>query len=133
MAPKTANPAGDSGAREGFDEIRDRVGALITPVAQSRQAVCAEIIGDDQASALGITARGPAPVLKLCRLLDEAGIAADMALEAYRGPMLCLRIRSIAEGAAISVDEGRSSFCRWKAFSRAAVSPSMRQTGRGAP
>lgn len=97
------------------------------------QVICAEIVGIDCASAEGITAHGPAPVLKLCRLLIQSGIGAATPLEAYRGPVLCLRIRSIGEGAALSVDEIRTAFCRWKAFPSAAGSPSMRQTGRPAP
>jgi hypothetical protein len=59
----------------------------------------AEIVGDDTAVALGVTAHAPAPVLKLCTLLIEAGHDPAMPLHAYRGDMLCLKVRSIGEGA----------------------------------
>jgi len=72
------------------------------PPAQSFQTATraplrAELIGSRRCSAVGITATGNAPVLTLCRRLIE---------EAYRGTTLCLRVRSIGEGARLTVHEG---------------------------
>jgi hypothetical protein len=66
----------------------------------------AELIGINQASWQGITVNGRrAPVLSLCRALIAAGHDPSTPLEAYRGDVLCLRVRSIGEAAALSVDE----------------------------
>jgi|SRR6516225_8804485 len=79
------------------------------------QAISAELIGSNQASAAGIVAIGHAPVSKLCRRLIEAAHNPDLPLEVYRGTTLCLRVRSIDEGAALSVEDdenGRPRFVR---------------------
>ena len=72
-----------------------------------RQAIRAELIGSNACSALGITARGHAPVLSLCQLLIEGGHDPKRALLAYRGDTLCLWVRSIVEGAALAVEDDR--------------------------
>ena len=66
-------------------------------------AIRAELIADDSCSALGMTVRGPAPVLALCRLLVEAGHDPATPLEAWRGDVGCLRIRSIGAAAALRI------------------------------
>ena len=68
----------------------------------------AEIIGDDRATCNGLEAQHNAPVLALCRKLVAAGHDPATPLEAYRGEVLCLRVRSIGEGAKLTVDETRS-------------------------
>jgi len=70
-------------------------------------AIRAELIGSNACSALGITARGHAPVLSLCQLLIEGGHDPKRALLAYRGDTLCLSVRSIVEGAALAVEDDR--------------------------
>jgi hypothetical protein len=79
-----------------------------------KQAIRAELIGSNACSALGITARGHAPVLALCQLLIEAGHDPDRPLLAYRGDTLCLRVRSIAEGAALAVEDDRRGTPRFR-------------------
>jgi hypothetical protein len=69
------------------------------------QALRAIIIGSNQAEANGVTARGHAPVLALCRALIEAGHDPNTSIEAYRGATLCLKVRSIGEGARLTVKE----------------------------
>jgi ribosomal protein L19 len=59
----------------------------------------AKLIADESCSALGITVRGPAPVLALCRRLVEVGHDPATAIEAWRGDVLCLQIRSIGQAA----------------------------------
>ena len=66
-------------------------------------AIRADLIGSDCCSALGVTARGTTPVLVLCRLLVEAGHDSATPLEVWRGDVLCLRIRSIGEGATLRI------------------------------
>ena len=59
----------------------------------------AELSGSDTCSAAGITARANAPVLAMCRHLVAAGHDPATRLEAYRGDVLCLTVRTIGEGA----------------------------------
>jgi hypothetical protein len=72
---------------------------LVTQISPVR----AEIIGSDTATALGISVKAYAPVLELCRALISAGIDPSAPLEAYRGAILCLRVRTIGEGARVTV------------------------------
>ena len=83
----------------------------------SIQAIRAELRGSDCCSALEITAYGTTPMLKLCRLLVEAGHDPGTPLEAWRGTTLCLRVRSIGEGAQFTVEDdrrGRPRLRRWR-------------------
>jgi hypothetical protein len=63
----------------------------------------AELIGSDE----GLSARGYAPVLKLCRNLVTAGFNPARRLEAWRGETFCLRVRAIGEGARLTVADDR--------------------------
>ena len=65
----------------------------------------AAIAGRNRAEANGISVIAAAPVLALCRKLIAAGVDPAEPLEAYRGDVLCLRIRSIGEGASLGVQE----------------------------
>src|SRR5262249_52986218 len=55
-----------------------------------------------------------APILALCRALIEAGHDPATPLEVSRGSTLCLRVRSIGEGAKLTIDENQS--CRFALF-----------------
>jgi hypothetical protein len=86
-------------------------------VPRPQAAIRAELIANDCCSALGMTARGPAPVLSLCRQLIEAGHDPATPLEAWRGDVLCLRVRSIGKGARLTVEDdrlGQPRFRRWR-------------------
>jgi hypothetical protein len=74
------------------------------------QALRAELAGSDQCAAAGITARGAAPVLRLCRLLIAAGHDPRRRLEVYRGAVLALRVRSIGEAAALEINSKGTRF-----------------------
>jgi hypothetical protein len=79
-------------------------------------SIRAELKGDTCA-AFGITGHGSAPVLALCRELVSAGFNSAAPLEAWRGEILCLRVRSIGEGAGLTVEDdrhGRPRFRRWR-------------------
>src|SRR5262245_59321999 len=80
-------------------------------------AIRAELIDSDRCSALGMTERSSAPVLALCRRLVEAGHDSATPLEAWRGDVLCLRIRSIGEAAQLTIEDdqrGRPRLRRWR-------------------
>jgi hypothetical protein len=81
---------------------------------EAGRAIRAELIGSNACSALGITARGHAPLLALCQLLIEAGHDPNRPLLAYRGDTLCLRVRSIVEGAALAVEDNRHGTPRFR-------------------
>jgi hypothetical protein len=70
-------------------------------------ALRAEIIGCDSCEAEGHAVRAAAPVLAMCRKLVEAGRDPATPLHAYRGDMLCVKVRSIGEGARYTVEDNR--------------------------
>jgi hypothetical protein len=72
----------------------------------------AQLRGDDTAEACGLTIRNSSPVLALCRRLIEAGHDPSTRLEAYRGDVLCLSIRSIGEAANLTVSPHSVGFVR---------------------
>jgi hypothetical protein len=73
----------------------------------SQAPIPATLIGSDRCEAEGLSARGYAPVLDLCRVLVAAGYSPACPLEAWRGETLCLRVRSIGEGALLTVADDR--------------------------
>jgi len=94
-------------------------------------ALCADLAGSDVCTAPGIIARSYAPVLALCRRLIEAGIDPHRPLHVYRGDTLALVVRSIAEGARLTVGDnrlGHPRFVRYRPRSDGAA-PHMRQNG----
>ena|SRR5436305_11340895 len=63
----------------------------------------ATLIGSSRCEALGITARGSAPVLAFCRALVAAGHNPQRPLHVYRGDVLALVVGSIGDGARLRV------------------------------
>jgi hypothetical protein len=88
--------------------------------ALSQTPIRATLIGSNCCEALGITARGRTPVLDLCRALLKAGHDPRRPLHAYRGDELALRVRSIGEGAKLTIkeDRARPRFVAWEPFPR---------------
>jgi hypothetical protein len=72
----------------------------------------AELADHDRCSAAGISCRAYAPVLEICRKLIEAGHDPAAALHAYRGPTLCLIVRSIGEAADLEIGDDPPRFRR---------------------
>jgi hypothetical protein len=66
----------------------------------------AEIFGFDRCEAEGHTVKASAPVLAMCRELIAAGFDPGRPLQAYRGNVLCLKVRSIGEGAMLDCQDG---------------------------
>ena len=82
----------------------------IVAITVEAQAIFAELIGSNTCTAAGITVVDHAAVLALCRALVTAG-------HAYRGDVLCLRVRSIGEGARLTIEDdrhGRPRLRRWR-------------------
>jgi hypothetical protein len=63
----------------------------------------AELIDSNECTAGGLTMSGRAPVLALCRQLIAGGHDPGSPLEVWRGPVLCLHVRSIGEAARLRV------------------------------
>jgi hypothetical protein len=73
---------------------------------------------DDRSShrctALGLlSAACDTPVLRLCRMLVAAGHDPSEPMEVYRGEVLALTVRSIGEGAKLTVN-GSTRFARYR-------------------
>jgi hypothetical protein len=93
----------------------------ITPLEAARKPfefpIIARLCRSDTCNAEGITVRSHAPVLAMCRELISAGYDSTRVLEAYRGDMLCVRVRSIGEGAKLTVKDNRfgtPTLHRWR-------------------
>jgi hypothetical protein len=100
-----------------------------SPSSASRivAVVRAELNGSGTATALGFTVQGNTPVLALCRRLVEAGYDPETLLEAWRSDVLCLRVRSICEGASLEINGDGTGFRRRRAPDAA---PPMRKSTR---
>jgi hypothetical protein len=145
MHGNTAPATGDGGRRQGIS-FQQQNGSASTTTAYhdarpspATQALRAIIIGSSQAEANGVTARGHAPALAMCRALIEAGHDPNTPLEAYRGTTLCLKVRSLGEGARLTVKEttrdGKPRFVTYRPGPDGAGSvrgqPYVAQTGPG--
>jgi hypothetical protein len=118
MIVRKRSPAGNDacGAPE-QDQLGGPVGSENGLPPHSTQDIRAELVGIDTCIAAGQVARGAAPVLAMCRQLIEDGHDPELSLRAYRGDVLCITVRTIGEGAALTVAEGSRDmprFRRWK-------------------
>jgi hypothetical protein len=75
-----------------------------------RHLIYADLSDDDVCEALGIAIQSPSPLLDLCRALVEAGVDPTAPLEAYRGKVMCLRVRLIGEAAKLKIGGDGVSF-----------------------
>ena len=73
----------------------------------ARVFIRAELTDCNTCTALGLIVRAAAPVLEICRRLVAAGHDPHKQLRAYRGDVLCLIVRSIGEGAELTVADDR--------------------------
>ena len=81
----------------------------LRPAARAA-AIRAALSGSDQCSALGVVARGGAPVIGLCRRLIETGIDPATALHVYRDNTLCLIVHAIGEAARLEINSHGTGF-----------------------
>ena len=82
-----------------------------------KKPIHATITRHNTCTAERIAAHGFVPVLALCRKLVAAGYDPALPLYAYRGDTLALKVRSIGEGAQITVGDNKSGtpgFRRWQ-------------------
>jgi hypothetical protein len=95
----------------------------------------AELIGSDECRAAGLTISVRAPVLALCRQLIADGYDPGLPLEVWRGPVLCLRVRSIGEAAQLRVATHGAGFERSRACAAGctAASPMRKNAARLCP
>ena len=89
-------------------QVIDLLGGKINParnIEPKRERVIAELVGDDSCRCREIDAAvtANAPVLAMCRQLLATGIDPDTALCVYRRGVLALKVRSIREGARLTV------------------------------
>ena len=77
---------------------------------RARDPIIAAITGSDTAVALGITVRSSSPLLCLCRGLLDAGADPNQPLHAFRGDVLTLTIRTLADGARLEVKQHGTGF-----------------------
>jgi hypothetical protein len=82
------------------------VGAIVATLSGSDTASTEGIYG----SAEGIYVTSPSPILALCRALIEIGIDQALPLVAVRGQTVCLKIRSIGEGARLEINAYGTGF-----------------------
>jgi hypothetical protein len=108
--------------------------SLTPPRVKSQAAIRADLLGDNTCTALGIVAEANTPVLAMCRKLIAAGHGPTTRLEAYRGNVLCLWVRSLGEAARLTVKamgNGTPGFTT-ENTARRATAPHIRQSRRRA-
>jgi hypothetical protein len=118
-ARKTA-PAVTRRSPQSSSATGERRRTLTLRSPKTQPAIHAELAGAHCCSARGITAHSTSPVLVLCRLLVEAGRGPRRPLRAYRGDVLCLRVRSIRESARVEVNGHGTGFIKqaWLVLAR---------------
>jgi hypothetical protein len=92
--------------------VTDQLGRQVTPETKRQQnltqvPIVATLVGANRCSGEGITVRGHAPVLDLCHALIRVGHDPKLALNAFRSGVLALVVRSIGEGARLTVADDR--------------------------
>jgi hypothetical protein len=85
-----------------------------TKVVRKPDTIRAELTGRETAEACDVVANGSSPVLALCRKLVDHGYDPATPLEAYRGDILCLGVRSIGEAAGLEINGAGNGFRRMR-------------------
>ena len=107
FAPNGAGLASAATDNEARIDLGTGKSCLFSRTHIDAQPLFAELTGSDTCTSAGVTAQGSAPALLLCRQLLAQGVDPDTALTVFRNGTLALRIRSIAEGAALTVEDSR--------------------------
>jgi hypothetical protein len=78
--------------------------------------ISAELTGSNRCDceSYGISTSGHVPALAVCRELLAAGVDPDSVLSVYRNGVLALRIRSIREGARLTVEDGETGIPKFR-------------------
>jgi hypothetical protein len=79
---------------------------------QAATAIVAHLHGSDSCycPAFGITINTSSPVLALLHRLVARGVDPQTPLDAFRGDVLCLRVRSIGEAAGLEINARGTGF-----------------------
>jgi hypothetical protein len=128
---KTALGARDA---EGQKRFPDETGHLLDQNADTCKAagvVRADLTGDDCCTAGAVTLTARTPLLAMCRVLLANGFDPATPLQAFRGDTLCLMVRSIGMGAALTVAEHDPGSRRGDRFLPLRCRPGSRQIGGG--
>jgi hypothetical protein len=100
-----------------LDETADHVGSTaISPRQMSQAPIRATLTGSRRCEAEGFSSCSSVPVLALCRVLVAAGFDPATPLEAWRGDVPALSIRTIGEGARLTVEDGRHGTPRFRSW-----------------
>lgn len=117
---KASRPTAACAARE--PRAIDSLAGINCEATTENPIIQGKLVGSNQCSAEGFTAKGTSPVFALCRLLVDAGFDPALPLHAYRSDTLALRVASIGEGACLAIEESNGiRLSKWKPFSRSAV------------
>jgi hypothetical protein len=107
-----------------------------TKAGSACNTIVAHLSASRRCTTADIRATGVTPVLALCRELLAAGLDPDAAVEVYRSGIVALRIRSIAEGAKLTVEDdrlGRPKFRRWRGPRNDGAAPPVAQSENSEP
>jgi hypothetical protein len=102
----------------------------------SGDVLIAQLIGQDRAQAGDVVAKSRTPIFTLCRELVASGANPDSSLECYRGPVMCIRVKSIGIGAKLTIKENDwvgPKVVPYEPVSRDRVGRHARQNGDAAP
>jgi hypothetical protein len=122
---------GNSGDAQGIVELASATVPHKTDRTETQVApIRAALFGSDQCRAEGCTVRAASPILETCRRLTQAGYDPDRPLHCYRGDILALRVRSIGEGAALTVKTAGNGSPIYAVLKGAAGSPIDWRDGR---
>ena len=106
ISRKAARPASAVTGRE--SQVIDLLAGKINPsrnILAKREHVIAELVGDDccRCQEIDAAVTANAPVLAMCRQLLATGVDPDTPLRVYRRGVLAVKVRSIREGARLTV------------------------------
>lgn len=104
-----------------------------SPAPGGSHAVRAELVGDDTCIVGDVRVTSYAPALKMCRTLVAAGHHPATRLEVYRGEVLALTIRTIGEGAQLTVQDDRHGTPRFARHRPPAARRGRQGCGQASP
>jgi hypothetical protein len=90
--------------------------AKIPCINTERQVLIGELFGINICHLAGTVASGRTPILTACRELLARGFNPNAAIEIYRRDTLALRIRTLAAGARLTVEECSDGCPRFRPF-----------------
>ena len=102
----------DGGEARRVDLLAGEINSRLTQNSNAKQVIRADLTGDDECHADGITVHGATPILTLCARLIERGVHPDRKLLCFRGDVLALTVRSIGDGARLALNGKGTGFIK---------------------